>query len=180
VRVHVVQGEREIAEDNETLGRFELVGLPPAPRGVPQIEVSFEIDANGVVDVSACDLATGLAQSIRVAASSGLSEREVEDLVEQAAAHAASDRARRDLVALGNQAEGLAYSAERTLRDFSDNVGAEDRKSLETALARVREVLPAGDAVALREAVQALSARTYDLTERLFADFDGGDGSSEG
>ncbi len=180
VRIHVVQGEREIAEDNETLGRFELVGLPPAPRGVPQIEVSFEIDANGVVEVSARDLATGLAQSIQVAASSGLSEREVEDLVEQAAAHAASDRARRDLVELRNQAEGLVYSAERTLRDFSDSVGAEDRKSLESALALVRKAMPAGDAAVLRDAVQALSARTYDLTERLFANFDGGDGASEG
>jgi len=180
VRIHVVQGEREMADDNETLGRFELVGLEPAPRGVPQIEVSFEIDANGVVEVSARDLATGLAHSIQVAGSSGLSESEVEALVEQAASHAASDKARRALVELRNQAEGLVYSAERTLRDFSENVDAEDREALARALEAVQSALPGTDENALRESVAALSAQTYALTEKLFANLDGGDGSPEG
>jgi len=180
VRIHVVQGEREMAEDNETLGRFELVGLTPAPRGVPQIEVSFEIDANGVVEVSAKDLATGLEQSIQVAASSGLSESEVEALVEEAASHAASDKDRRAQAELRNQAEGLVYSAERTLRDFTENVEDADREALESALAAVHAAMPGEDPEALREALAALSAQTYLLTEKLFANLGAGDGASEG
>ena len=180
VRIHVVQGEREMAEDNETLGRFELVGLTPAPRGVPQIEVSFEIDANGVVEVSAKDLATGLEQSIQVAASSGLSESEVEALVEEAASHAASDKDRRAQAELRNQAEGLVYSAERTLRDFTENVEDADREALESALAAVHVAMPGEDPGALREALAALSAQTYLLTEKLFANLGAGDGASEG
>src|SRR5262247_489613 len=118
VRVHVVQGEREMARDNKTLGRFELVGLPPAPRGVPQIEVTFDIDADGVVKVSAKDLGTGRSQAIQVTAASGLPEAEIERLVAEAATHAEADRARRELVDLRNQCDGLVYSTERTLQEF--------------------------------------------------------------
>ena len=123
VRIHVVQGEREMAADNKTLGRFELVGLPPAPRGVPQIEVTFDIDADGVVNVSAKDLGTGRSQAIRVTASSGLSEDEVDKLVERGRGERGeADKQRRSRIDLRNQADGLIYSTERTLDEFADNV----------------------------------------------------------
>ena len=128
VRIHVVQGEREMAKDNKTLGRFELVGIPPAPRGVPQIEVSFDIDADGVVNVSAKDLGTGRTQAIRVTASSGLSKEEIEKLVQEAEQNSEADQARRTLVDLRNKADGLIYSTERTLEEFAKNVKPEDRE----------------------------------------------------
>jgi molecular chaperone DnaK len=169
VRIHVVQGEREMAADNKTLGRFELVGLPPAPRGVPQIEVSFDIDADGVVNVSAKDLGTGRSQAIRVTASSGLSEREVEALVKQAEEHQSADRQRRDWVDVRNKGDGLIYSTERTLVEFADNVSAEERTALEAAIANVRERLEGDDLEALRGAVNELSTLTYQMTESLYA-----------
>jgi molecular chaperone DnaK len=169
VRIHVVQGEREMAADNKTLGRFELVGLPPAPRGVPQIEVSFDIDADGVVNVSAKDIGTGRSQAIRVTASSGLSEREVEALVKQAEEHVSADRQRRDWADLRNKGDGLIYSTERTLVEFADNVSAEERTSLQAAIARVRETLEGDDLEALRGAVNELSTLTYQMTESLYA-----------
>ena len=129
VRIHVVQGEREMAADNKTLGRFELVGLPPAPRGVPQIEVTFDIDADGVVNVSAKDLGTGRSQKIQVTASSGLSEDEVDKLVAEAEQNADADQARRELIDLRNQADGLIYSTERTLEEFKENITDEQREA---------------------------------------------------
>ena len=173
VRIHVVQGEREMAADNKTLGRFELVGLPPAPRGVPQIEVSFDIDADGVVNVSAKDLGTGRSQAIRVTASSGLSEQEVESLVAEAETNASADKDRRDWVDLSNQGDGLIYSTERTLEEFAENVSDEDRASLTEAIAGVREALEGDDTEALRSAVNELSTRTYQMTESLYAQLGG-------
>jgi molecular chaperone DnaK len=169
VRIHVVQGEREMAADNKTLGRFELVGLPPAPRGVPQIEVTFDIDADGVVNVSAKDLGTGRSQAIRVTASSGLSEREVEALVKQAEENSNADRKRRDWADIRNKGDGLIYSTERTLVEFADNVSEQERTSLEAAIARVREQLEGDDLEALRGAVNELSTLTYQMTESLYA-----------
>ena len=127
VRIHVLQGEREMAADNMTMGRFELVGIPPAPRGVPQIEVTFAIDTDGVVDVSAKDLGTGKSQSVRATASSGMSEEDIERLVSDAEDHAQADRARRDLIELKNKGEALVYSTERTLEEFAENVDEADR-----------------------------------------------------
>jgi molecular chaperone DnaK len=176
VRIHVVQGEREMAADNKTLGRFELVGLPPAPRGVPQIEVTFDIDADGVVNVSAKDLGTGRSQAIRVTASSGLSEDEVQKLVTEAEENSEADKERRARIDLTNQADGLIYSTERTLDEFADNVTDEDRAELTQAIARVREALEGDDTEALREAVNVLSTRTYQMTESLYAQLGGGDG----
>jgi len=173
VRIHVVQGEREMAKDNKTLGRFELVGLPPAPRGVPQIEVMFDIDADGVVNVSAKDLGTGRSQAIRVTASSGLSESEVEALVTEAEEHANADQERRDWVELQNQGDGLIYSTERTLEEFSENVSDEDRESLGEAIAAVRDALEGDDTDALRVAVNELSTRTYQMTESLYSQLGG-------
>ena len=175
VRIHVVQGERELARDNKTLGRFELVGIPPAPRGVPQIEVSFEIDADGVVNVSAQDLGTGQKQAIRVTASSGLSEEEVDNLVQEAERNSETDRQRRDLIEQRNKADGLVYSTERMLEEFAENIPAADRTPLETALGAVREAMKGDDCGALRAAVDELSALTYKMTEHLYAELGGDD-----
>jgi molecular chaperone DnaK len=173
VRVHVVQGEREMARDNKTLGRFELVGLPPAPRGVPQIEVTFDIDADGVVKVSAKDLGTGRTQAIQVTASSGLSDAEIERLVAEAAQHADADRKRRELIDLRNQSDGLIYSTERTLEEFKENVTGEQRQVLLRAVEVARSAAAGDDVEALRAAMGELSARTYEMTERLYAELGG-------
>jgi molecular chaperone DnaK len=173
VRIHVVQGEREMARDNKTLGRFELVGLPPAPRGVPQIEVTFDIDADGVVKVSAKDLGTGRSQAISVTAASGLPEAEIERLVAEAASHAEADRARRELIDLRNQCDGLIYSTERTLSEFTENVTADQRQALLRAIEAARAAAATDDVAPLRAAMGELSARTYELTERLYAELGG-------
>ena len=173
VRIHVVQGERELAKDNKTLGRFELVGLPPAPRGVPQIEVTFDIDADGMVKVSAKDLGTGRTQAIQVTASSGLSDAEIERLVAEAAQHSDADRKRRELIDLRNQSDGLIYSTERTLQEFKENVTGEQRQVLLRAVEAARSAAAADDATALRTALGELSARTYEMTERLYAELGG-------
>jgi molecular chaperone DnaK len=178
VRIHVIQGERELAADNKTLGRFELVGIPPAPRGVPQIEVTFEIDADGVVNVSAKDLGTGRSQAIRVTASSGLSEKEVERLVAEAEQHQSADQDRRALVDLRNKADGLIYSTERTLKEFADNVDAADSEALTKAVANARTAARGEDVDALRAAVDELSALTYNMTEKLYAELGGAKGES--
>jgi molecular chaperone DnaK len=176
VRIHVVQGEREMARDNKTLGRFELVGIAPAPRGVPQIEVTFDIDADGVVKVSAKDLGTGRSQAIQVTASSGLSETEVERLVAEAQSHAEADRSRRELIELRNQTDGLIYSTQRTLEEFADNVTAEQRKTLTQAIEAARAAAAGEDAGALRTAMSELSSRTYEMTEHLYAALGGNKG----
>jgi molecular chaperone DnaK len=178
VRIHVVQGEREMARDNKTLGRFELVGLPPAPRGVPQIEVTFDIDADGVVKVSAKDLGTGRSQAIQVTASSGLSETEVERLVAEAQNHAETDRSRRELIDLRNQADGLIYSTQRTLEEFKENVSDEQRKMLTQAVEAARAAAAGEDVGALRTALSELSSRTYEMTEHLYAELGGKEKSS--
>jgi molecular chaperone DnaK len=169
VRVHVLQGEREMAADNMTLGRFELVGIPPSPRGVPQIEVTFGIDTDGVVEVSAKDLGSGKSQGIRVTASSGLSEEDVERLVEEAATSKESDSARRALVTIRNKADGLVYSTERTLEEFGENIDEDEQQTIKVALESTREAMKAEDIDALREAVDELSGLTYQMTERLYA-----------
>jgi len=170
VRIHVVQGERELARDNRTLGRFELVGLLPAPRGVPQIEVNFDIDADGVVNVSARDLGTGRSQAIRVAAATGLSEAEIHKLVQEAEQNAAWDRERREWIDLRNQADGLIYSTERTLEEFKENVKEPDRNTLLQAIQTTRDAMAGSDSAALRTAVGDLSSLTYKMTETLYAE----------
>jgi molecular chaperone DnaK len=173
VRVHVLQGEREMAVDNKTLGRFELMGIPPAPRGVPQIEVTFDIDSDGVVKVSAKDLGTGKTQAIQVTASSGLTETEVQRLLSEAEQNATDDQVRRQFAELKNQGDGLIYSTERTLAEFAEQVLAEDRSALEAALARTRQALSGSDLAALKAAVDDLSALSYKMTERLYATLGG-------
>jgi len=175
VRVHVLQGEREMAEDNKSLGRFELVGVPPAPRGVPQIEVSFEIDTDGVVDVSARDLGTDKVQQIRVTASGGLSSQEIERLVSEAQSHAEEDQKRRELADLRNKAEGLSYATERTLEEYGEHIGNADQQALREAIEKTREARAAGELPALTSAVDELSALSYQMTEQLYAALGGED-----
>jgi molecular chaperone DnaK len=173
VRIHVVQGEREMAADNKTLGRFELVGLPPAPRGVPQIQVTFDIDADGVVNVSAMDLGTGKKQQMSLTASSGLSEDEVKNLVKEAEAHSDDDKNRRACIDLRNQVDGLVYSTERTLEEFAEHVSDTDRQEIEACLTVAREAVGGDDIDDLRGAIESLSAVTHRLTEQLYAELGG-------
>ena len=156
VEIHVLQGERAMASDNKSLGRFILDGIPPAPRGLPQIEVSFDIDANGILNVSAQDKATGREQKITITAGSGLSKEEVEKLRQEAETHADEDRARREEIELRNQADSLAYTAEKTLREQAENVPADVKSEVETKVKAVRDALQGPDAEAVRTAVTEL------------------------
>jgi len=171
VSVHVLQGEREMASDNKTLGRFELVGIPPAPRGVPQIEISFDIDVDGVVHVSAKDLGTGKEQAIEVSASGGLTEEEVTQLVRDAEKNAASDQQRRALATLRNKAEGLIYSSKRTMAECQElDKGVKDEVS--NAIIRLEKILEKEDAADLSEAVDELSALSYKVAEAMYSKFE--------
>jgi molecular chaperone DnaK len=168
VEIHVLQGEREFAKDNKTLGRFILDGIPPAPRGVPQIEVTFDIDANGILEVRAKDRATGREQQVRITGSSMLSKEDVDRMVREAQEHAEEDRRRREEVETRNQAEQLTYQAERTLKDLGDKVSAADRADVEAKIAALREALKGADiapvrsgATALAEALQRVSVAAY-------------------
>ena len=180
VRIHVLQGEREMAEDNMTLGRFELVGIPPAPRGVPQIEVTFAIDTDGVVNVSAKDLGTGKSQSVEVTASSGLTEEQVERLVEEAATSAVADEALRGLIELRNKADGLMYSATKTLEEFAEDVDSTDASTLHAQIEKTQSFVSGEDPEALECALEELSQLSYALTEKLYAALGGIDEGMDG
>jgi molecular chaperone DnaK len=169
VRIHALQGEREMAGDNKSLGRFELVGIPPAPRGVPQIEVTFEIDTDGVVSVSAKDLGTGKVQQIRVAAAGGLTQDEITRLIGEAQQFASDDKQRRDLVELMNKADGLVYSTERTLEEYAQQIGEDERQGLVAAIEKTKAALASRDLPSLSIAVDELSALSYQMTEQLYA-----------
>jgi molecular chaperone DnaK len=156
VEVHVLQGERDFAQDNKTLGKFILDGIPPAPRGIPQIEVTFDIDANGILDVKARDRATGREQQVRITASSMLSKNDVDRMVKEASEHAAEDKQRKEEVETRNQADALAYQAERTLRDLGDKVSPEDRAETERRVEAVRAALKGNDMAAIKAATESL------------------------
>jgi molecular chaperone DnaK len=168
VEIHVLQGEREMARDNRTLGKFHLVGIPPAPRGVPQVEVVFDIDANGILNVSAKDRATGKAQAITITASSGLAKDEVERLVKDAEAHSADDKKRRELVDLRNQADNLAYSVEKLLGENRAKVAEAEAKAIEDAVAATRKAIEGEDAAAIKSAMDALTKASHKLAEELY------------
>jgi molecular chaperone DnaK len=153
----VLQGERDFAQDNKTLGRFILDGIPPAPRGIPQVEVTFDIDANGILDVRAKDRATSKEQQVRITASSMLSKDDVDKMVRDAQEHAEEDKQKREEVETRNQAEQLTYQAERTLTDLADKVSAEDRAEIETQVATLREALKGSDTSAVRSGMDALT-----------------------
>jgi len=156
VEIHVLQGERPMAADNKSLGKFTLDGIPPAPRGMPQIEVTFDINANGILEVTAKDKATGRSQNITITASSGLSESEVEEMRRQAEAHAEEDQRRRDLIEARNTADNAIYNAEKTLKDFGDKVPAEVQTKVEEAITRVKSVRDQDDPAEINRSVEAL------------------------
>jgi molecular chaperone DnaK len=168
VTIRVFQGEREMAADNKMLGQFDLVGIPPAPRGVPQIEVTFDIDANGIVNVSALDKATNKAQSIRIQASGGLSDAEIERMVKEAETHAATDKKRRELVEAKNQAEALIHSTEKTLEELGDKVSDSDRKAVEAAMSELKTAAAGEDASRIAAKADDLAKAAMKLGEALY------------
>ncbi len=168
VTVHVLQGEREMALDNRTLGRFDLVGIPPAPRGFPQIEVAFDIDANGIVHVHAKDLGTGKEQSIRVQASSGLSESEIQKMVKDAQSHSEEDKRKKVLVEARNKADGMLYTTEKTLKDYGDKISAEEKKKIEEAMEKVRSVMQSEDAEAINKATDEMMSASHKIAEEMY------------
>jgi len=168
VTIHVLQGEREFARDNRTLGRFNLTGLPPAPRGVPQVEVTFSIDANGILSVSAKDLATGKQQSIEIKGSSGLSQEEIQRMQKDAEAHAEDDRKRREVVDLKNQGDQMAYQVEKMLREQGEKVSASDRSNMESAVSALREALKGDDAQAIKRSIGNLEQASHKLAEQMY------------
>ena len=169
VEVHVLQGEREMASNNKSLGKFQLTGIPPAPRGMPQIEVTFDIDANGILNVSAKDLGTGKEQKIEIKAGSGLSEEEVERMVKDAEAHAEDDRRQRELVEARNNAENAAYQAEKQLGELGDAVDASSKESIEAAIKDLRESLESDDVDVLRQKTDALQTAFHAVSEQMYA-----------
>ena len=168
VDIHVLQGEREFARDNRTLGRFQLTDIPPSPRGIPQIEVAFDIDANGILNVSARDLGTGKQQSIEIKSSSGLSDQEVGRMTKEAESHAAEDKKKREVVDLKNQADQLVYSTEKTLKEHGDKVSAETRGKIESAVNNLKEAIKGDSADAIRKATENLAAVGQELGKVLY------------
>jgi molecular chaperone DnaK len=168
VEVHVLQGERPMARDNRTLGKFHLVGIPPAPRGVPQVEVAFDMDANGILSVSAKDQATGKQQAITITASSGLTKDDIQKMVGEAEAHADEDKKRREEIEVKNQADSLVYSTERTLAEHGDKVPAADKSAIEDAMKEVREALTTDDVERIRRATDALTRASHKIAEVLY------------
>ena len=168
VEVHVLQGERPLARDNRTLGKFHLIGLPPAPRGVPQIEVAFDIDANGIVNVSAKDMASGKEQKITISGSSGLTKADVDRMVKEAQSHASEDQGRRDLIDARNQADSLAYQVEKTVNDNRTKIAVGDLSKVEAAIAEVRRVAQTDDLAAIKRATEELQHASHAMAEQLY------------
>ncbi len=186
VSIHVLQGEREMSPDNKTLGRFELVGIPPAPRGVPQIEVTFDIDANGIVHVSAKDLGTGKEQAIKIESSGGLSEDEVEKMVNDAEQYADEDKAKRESVEVKNQAETLIYSTEKSVSELGDKLPEEDKTKIEACTEQLKKSVESDDIEAIKSDIEALSQASHKMAEMLYSQQQGstesqdpGDGSDQ-
>src|SRR5438876_7847266 len=168
VEVHVLQGERPLARDNRTLGRFHLIGLPPAPRGVPQVEVTFDIDANGIVNVQAKDLGTGKEQKITITSSSGLNKDEVDRMMKEAESHAGEDKRRREEIETRNRADQAVYGAERMLKDAGDKLSAADKQAIESAMEVVKKAVESNDAAAIQQALDQLTAAQHKAAESLY------------
>lgn len=169
VGIKVFQGEREMASDNKLLGNFELLGIPPAPRGIPQIEVAFDIDANGILHVSAKDMGTGKEQSIRITASSGLSEQEVDRMVREAEAHSDEDRKKKQLIEARNEADSLVYTTEKTLNEYGDRISESEKSLIESALEKCKQVKDTSDnPEEIREAITALTTASHKLAEKMY------------
>ena len=169
VSIHVLQGEREMAANNKTIGRFELTDLPPAPRGVPQIEVTFDLDANGILHVSAKDLGTGKEQSIRITASSGLSEEEIKRMQKDAEAHADEDRKRKDLVETKNQADSMIYATEKSMKDLGDKVDSETKNKVQVEIDSLKKLMESDDVEAIKKGLESLTQASHKLAEMMYA-----------
>ncbi len=182
VSIHVLQGERDMAANNKTLGRFELVGIPPAPRGVPQIEVTFDIDANGIVSVAAKDMATSKEQSIKITASSGLSQEEIDAAIKEAEMHADEDKKKKDLVEARNQADSLIYSTEKSLKDLGDKIDQPTQDEIKAAIEPLRTAMEGDDAEEIKRLSEALTQASHKLAEAMYqqASQDGGEGPGAG
>jgi molecular chaperone DnaK len=168
VSIHVLQGEREMAANNKTLGRFELVGIPPAPRGIPQIEVTFDIDANGIVNVSAKDQATGKEQSIQITASSGLSQEEIDNLIKDAEMHVEDDKKKKALVEARNSAAALIYSTEKSIKDLGDKVDSATKGKVEDAIAALKKAMESDDAGEITRLSEELTNASHKLAEAMY------------
>jgi molecular chaperone DnaK len=168
VEIHILQGERELAKDNRSLGKFHLDGIAPAPRGTPQIEVTFDIDANGILHVSAKDKATGKEQSIRIEASSGLKEEDIKKMVKDAEAHAAEDRARREQIEARNRADQLVYETEKNLKENGDKIPAETRARVEAAVGRVREAMKGENVDEIKSSSEALTTVWHEAAQAMY------------
>ena len=173
VSIHVLQGEREMASGNKTLGKFQLTGIPAARRGIPQIEVTFDIDANGIVNVSAKDLGTGKEQSIQITASSGLSDADIEKLVKEAEAHAADDKKKQDLISARNQADGLIYGTEKSIKDLGDKLDAALKSDIEGKIASLKTLMEGEDVEAIKKATEELAQASHKLAEQLYSQAQG-------
>ena len=180
VTIRVFQGEREMASDNKILGQFDLVGIPPAPRGVPQIEVTFDIDANGIVNVSAKDKGTGKEQQIRIQASGGLSDGDIDRMVNEAEAHASEDQARREMAEARNHGEALVHSTEKSLAEYGDKVSEEEKGAIETAIADLKTALEGEDEAAIKEKTETLGQAAMKLGEAMYAAQQAEEGAAEG
>jgi len=180
VEIHVLQGEREMAADNKTLGRFQLTGIPPAPRGVPQIEVTFDIDANGIVHVSAKDLGTGNEQKITITASTNLSEAEIEKAVKEAEKYAAEDKKRKEEVEIRNNADSIVYQSEKTLKDLGDKLSADDKSRIEAEINKVKDALKGTDTAAIKNATEALQKVFFDISAKIYQQNPGAAGTNPG
>jgi molecular chaperone DnaK len=180
VSIHVLQGEREMARDNKTLGNFELSGIPSAPRGLPQIEVTFDIDANGIVHVSAKDLGTGKEQSISITASSGLSKEEIDKMVRDAEAHADEDKKKREAIEARNHADSLVYSTEKSLKEFGDKIDAVEKGNIENKLAELKKLMEGEDAEAIKKGSDELAEASHKLAEAVYAKKEGAEGEPAG
>ena len=170
VSIHVLQGERELASQNRTLGRFDLVGIPPAPRGVPQIEVTFDIDANGIVHVSAKDLGTGKEQKIRIESSSGLSEDEINNMVKDAEAHAEEDKKAREIIEIKNESDTLIYSLEKLMKENEDKLDAAEKQQIETEIANLRKALEGENLSEIQEAKGKVEQASHKFAERMYSE----------
>jgi molecular chaperone DnaK len=168
VEVHVLQGERPMARDNRTLGKFHLVGIPPAPRGVPQVEVEFDIDANGIVNVKAKDMATGKQQAITITASSGLTKDDIDKMVREAESNAEEDKKRRQEIEVRNQADSLVYTTERTLAEHGEKIPAADKSAIEDAVKEVKEALAGEDVDRIQRASEGLTRASHKIAEVLY------------
>ena len=168
VEVHVLQGEREMAAYNKTLGRFQLTGIPAAPRGVPQIEVTFDIDANGIVHVSAKDMATGNSQNVSITASTNLTDEDIDKAVKDAEAHAQEDKKKKEEIEVKNNAESLVYNSEKTLGELGDKISAEEKAKVETEIDNTKKALETNDTEKIKEATEKLTKVFYEMSEQLY------------